>query len=111
MRLVLQHKKSQIEVMQLVDKSASGLFAGVAGPGIEIADQKKEWDGSTMHFSFVGRMGFIALPLSGTIEVGDKEVIIDCELPSLVQQFIGESKLGSNIEKKVQLLLENGNSC
>jgi hypothetical protein len=106
MRLILPHKKSQIEVMQLVEKSADGLFAGVAGPAIEIVDQKKEWVGTTMHFSFTGRVGFISVPLSGTIEVGDKEVIVDCQLPSLVQQFIGESKLGANIEKRVQLLLQ-----
>jgi hypothetical protein len=92
--------------MQLVDKSADGLFAGVAGPSVEIADQKKEWIGTTMHFSFTARMGFIALPLSGSIEVGDKEVTVECELPSLVQQFIGESKVGTSIEKKVQLLLQ-----
>lgn len=106
MKVTLPHKKSQIEVMQVVDKSSDSLFAGVAGPAIEIVDQRKEWVGTTMHFSFTGRMGFISVPLKGTIEVGDKEVVVDCELPSLVQQFIGESKLGANIEKKVQLLLQ-----
>jgi hypothetical protein len=106
MRLIVPHRKSKIEVMQLVEKSADGLFAGVAGPSVQIVDQKKEWHGSTMSFAFTARMGFISLPLNGTIAVGDRDVIIDCELPPLAQQFVGEAKIGASIEKNVQQLLQ-----
>jgi hypothetical protein len=106
MRLLIPHKKSQIEVMKIVDKRSDELFAGVAGPSIQIVDQKKEWDGTTMRFAFTARMGFVSLPLNGTIEVGDHDVTVDCELPSLAKQFIGDGKIGASIEKKVQLLLQ-----
>jgi len=106
MKITISHRKTQAEVIQLIDKGAEGLFAGAAGPSVDIEDQKKEWVGNVMHFSFVGKVGFIELPLSGTIEVGDNSVVVECELPSMVDKFIGAGKVGSTIEKKMQLLLE-----
>ena len=60
MTLIVAHHKTQQEAIGIVDRGASGLFAGVAGDVVEIVDQKKEWNGSTMTFSFTGKLGFIA---------------------------------------------------
>jgi hypothetical protein len=105
MKVTITHKKSQAEAIRLVDKGAAGLFAGAAGSSVEITDQTKEWVGSTMHFSFTAKMGFITMPLKGTIDVGDQNVVVDCELPSLVDKFLGDGKVSASIEKKIQLLL------
>lgn len=106
MKVTISHKKTQAEVIQLVDKGANTLFSGAAGPSVEILDQTKEWVGPVMHFSLTAKLGFIAVPLHGTIDVGDHEVVVDCELPSLVDKFLGSGKVGESIEKKIQLLLE-----
>ena len=106
MKVTITHKKTQADAIRLVDKGANGLFAGAAGPSVEITNQTKDWVGPVMHFSFTAKMGFIAMPLSGTIDVGNDNVIVDCEMPSLVDKFLGDGKVRSTIEKKIQLMLE-----
>jgi hypothetical protein len=105
MTLIVAHHKTQQEAIGIVDRGASGLFAGVAGDVVEIVDQKKEWNGSTMTFSFTGKLGFIAVPLAGTIVVDDRNVTVNCELPAMVKNFLGEYKVGSGIEDKMKGLL------
>ena len=105
MTLIIPHHKTQQEAIATIDRGASDLFAGVAGGLVEIVDQKKEWNGSTMSFSFTGRMGFIEVPLSGTIMVDDRNVTVNCELPAMVKNFLGEDKVGSGIAEKMKGLL------
>jgi hypothetical protein len=110
MRLIVPHKKTRAEVIQSLDKGIDGLFAGAVGSSIEIVNSKKEWVGSTLHFSFTTRLGFISLPINGTVDVDDTNATLDVELPSLVKNFIGEDRVAANIEKRVQALLGNGRS-
>jgi hypothetical protein len=106
MTVTISHKKTQAETIRIVDTGADKLFTGAAGPSVEITDQTKEWIGNVMHFSFNAKFGFISVPLKGTIDVGDEKVIVDCELPSFVDKFLGPGKVGASIEKRIQLLLE-----
>jgi hypothetical protein len=105
MTLIIPHHKTQQEAIGIIDRGANDLFAGVAGGLVEIVDQKKEWSGSTMNFSFTGRVGFISIPLAGTIVVDDRNVTVECELPAMVKNFLGEDKVGSGIEEKMRGLL------
>jgi hypothetical protein len=106
MKITIAHRRTLPEAIQLVDKGANGLFAGAAGPSVEIVDQQKEWEGNVMNFSFTGKMGFITVPLHGTITVDDVNILVDCELPALVKNFIGDARVSASIEKKIQLLLD-----
>ncbi len=105
MTVIIPHHKTEREAIAIIDRAASDLFAGVAGGAIQIIGQKKEWNGSTMTFSFTGQLGFIAVPISGTIVVDDRNVTVNCELPGMVKNFIGESKVGASIEGKIKGLL------
>lgn len=105
MTITLPHHRTKAEAISIIDKGANDLFAGVVGNSVEIADQKKEWNGSTMNFSFTGRLGFVAVPISGTIAVDDVNVVVVCNLPPMVQNFIGEDKVAASIEKQMQRLL------
>ena len=58
-----------------------------------------------MNFSFVGRMGFISLPVTGTVEVDDVNVTVKCELPSMAKNFVGEDKVSASIEKQLRAVL------
>jgi hypothetical protein len=106
MNITVGHRRTRSQAIELVDRGADGLFAGAAGPSIEIVDQRKEWIESAMHFSFSGKMGFIVVPLKGVIEVDDENFVIACELPSMVKNFIGEDKIAASIQKKIQLLVD-----
>jgi hypothetical protein len=105
MTIIVPHHKTEREAIGIVDRAAHELFAGVGGGLVEIVGQKKEWNGSTMNFSFTGQAGFISVPLSGTIVVDDRNVTVNCELPSIVRNFLGEDKLKAGIEGKIKGLL------
>jgi hypothetical protein len=103
--VIIPHHKTRQEAIGIVDRGADQLFGGAAGGSVEIVDQKKNWRDSTMSFSFAGKMGFISVPLSGTIQVDETNVVVNCELPAMVKNFIGEDKVGDSIGKKVKALL------
>ncbi len=102
MRITVSHKKSQAEVIKIVDGSVDQLFSGVPGAPVKIVDQQKRWDGSVLHFSLTGKMGFFSAPLKGTVEVTDKDVTIDCDLPGILQKLMPEEKVRAAIEGKVR---------
>ncbi len=106
MTLIIPHHKTKQEVIGIIDSGWTGVFAGIAGGLVEIVDQTKAWNGSTMSFAFTGRVGFISIPLTGTVGVDDRNVTVQCELPAMAQQFVGEAKIGASIEKNVQQLLQ-----
>ena len=55
-----------------------------------------------MHFSFTGKMGFFSAPIKGWVQVNEKEVTIECELPGILKQFMPEDKLKARIESRVR---------
>ena len=105
MTLIIPHHKTQQEVIGIIDRGWTDVFAGIAGGLVEIVDQTKAWNGSTMSFGFTGRVGFISIPLTGTVEVDDRNVTVQCELPPMVKNFLGEDKVGSGITERMKGLL------
>jgi hypothetical protein len=45
------------------------------------------------------------VPISGTVSVDDVNVTVQCELPALVNKFIGEEKVRTGIEGKIRGML------
>lgn len=105
MTVVIPHHKTRLEAVGEVDKAATALFASVVNGPVQLAEQKKAWQGSVMTFSFVGKMGFVSVPFSGTAAVDDKNITIECELPGIIKNLIGEEKIRAGIEQKVKGLL------
>ena len=105
MRVTITHKKTKQEVMKIVDDSTEQLFQGMPGSPLKIVDYRKSWDGSLMHFSFTGKMGFLTAPLSGTVLVTEKDVTIECELPALLKSFLPEQKIEEGLKSRVRGLL------
>ena len=58
-----------------------------------------------MDFGLSARVGFIAVPISGTIVVDAINVTINCQLPALVNQFIGEEKIRAGLEGRIRGML------
>ncbi len=106
MTVVVPHHSTQQEVIPKLDKAADQLLAGGGNKNVEIVDKKKSWDGAVLSFSFTGKVGFIEVPMAGTVAVGDTDVTVECELPSMVKNFMGEAKIHAMVEEKVQSLLQ-----
>ncbi len=105
MRVTVTHNKGLEGAKKLVDDSAAELFKGAPGTPVQIVDQEKRWDGNTMHYSFTGKMGFFSAPIKGWVQVTEKDVTIECELPELVKKFMPEDKVRAGIETRVKGLL------
>jgi hypothetical protein len=88
-----------------VDRSADNLFEEVAGGLVELVDRKHEWKGPRMEFSLTAQAGFVSVPISGTIVIDEVNVTVHCELPTVVQKFVGEDKIHASVERRVRGML------
>ncbi len=104
MILIVPHNKTRQEATAIV-AAAKDLFSEAAGGAVAIVDEKRQWNGSSMAFSFVGKAGFISVPVAGTLEVDDTNVTVKSELPPMVKNYIGEDKVAAGIEKQLRRLL------
>jgi hypothetical protein len=105
MTIIVPHRTTAAKAVAMVDRSATTLFEGVGGSPVELVDRKKNWKGQVMDFSLTARVGFISVPISGTVVVDDVNVTVQCQLPGLVNQFIGEDKIRASVDSKIRGML------
>jgi|SRR5579875_1955913 len=104
MRLTLPHNKPKQELVQAVDRSFDDLFRGAATIPLRIENEQRNWQGSTMNFSFTARMGLLSSPIKGFVEVTDKDITIDADL-GLLERLIPSQAARAGLENKIRGLL------
>jgi hypothetical protein len=105
MKVVVAHHSTEQAVKAVVDQGVDQLLAGAGGKSVQIVDQKKSWDGPVMTFSCTGKVGFISVPLAATVTVDDTNVTVDCDLPPMVKNFVGEEKVSGIVEENVRKMI------
>jgi hypothetical protein len=105
MRVSISHNKGRQEAKKIVEQQADQLFGSMASGPVVIVDAQKSWTDSVMNFSFKGRMGFFTVPIKGTVEVTDTEVIVDADLPGFLTKMVSEEKIRAGIQTRVRGLL------
>ena len=105
MRITISHNRSKEEVVQAIDRSFNDLFQAGAGLPVRLSVEQKNWQGSTLTFAITANLGFISSPIKGTIEVTDKEVIIDADL-GILNRFVSEKTAKEMIGSKIKGLLK-----
>jgi hypothetical protein len=110
MRVCVTHELTKDAAIPVMDQALDKLLGGVGSGSIQILNQKKSWNDSVMTFSFTGKVGFISVPLTGTIEVATSDVAVNMDLPPVVQTFIGEEKIRTIVETNVRELLDDARS-
>jgi hypothetical protein len=105
MTVIVPHHTTVESAIGIVDRSADNLFEDVAGGLVELVDRKHEWKGPRMDFSLTAQAGFVSVPISGTVVVDEVNVTVHCELPAVVQKFVGEDKIHASVERKVSRML------
>lgn len=63
---------------------------------VKVANEKREWQGNVLTFSFNATMGLLSAPIKGTIVVTDRDLTIDADLGLL------EKLLGGGMTKAVE---------
>jgi|HubBroStandDraft_6_1064221.scaffolds.fasta_scaffold229164_2 hypothetical protein len=105
MRVVVVHSSTQEAVVPVMDQGLDQLLTGAGSSSFQIVEQRKTWVGPVMNFSFTGRLGFISVPMMGTIEVDGENVTVDFALPPLLQTFVGEAKVRAIVEENVRAMV------
>ena len=104
MRITISHSKGQQKMIQMVDRAFDDVFRGLVPGPLTITGQQKAWEGPVMKFSLVARMGFIKNPISGTVEVGERDVTIDADL-GMLGNLIPAREIQSKLETRFRKLL------
>lgn len=104
MRITVSHNKSKEEVIRAVDRSFDDLFRGIPGIPLKIVNEKREWQASTLNFSFDAKMGLLSSPIKGFVAVTDKDITIDADL-GLLEKLLPMKTATTAIESRVKGLL------
>jgi len=73
-------------------------------PPLMISNPQKTWNGSVMTFSLTAQMGFFKNPISGTVEVTERDVTIEADL-GMLNRFVPEKAMRTMVESRVRGLL------
>jgi len=102
-RITISHNKSKEELMRAVDRSFESLFQGTGLP-VQLVEQQRSWQGSTMTFALTAKTGFISTPIKGTVEVTDRDITIDADL-GVLERFVPADRARELISTRVRGLL------
>jgi hypothetical protein len=105
MRITVSHRKDPREIMASLDRGFDDLFTGLPVAPLQITDERRNWSGNTMFFTFNARVAFMVFPVKGSFQVTPSEVIVEIDLPPLIATLIPEPKLKSGLETGVKGLL------
>ena len=104
MRVTIAHNKPVQQVKDAVDHSMNQVFGGLGGGLIEFTENQRQWNGNTMTFSLMAKMGFIKSPIKGTVEVHEHDLVIDVDL-GVLDKLIPPETVRAGIEGRVKGLL------
>lgn len=104
MRISVSHNRPKEEVVQTIDRSINELFKDAGALPIKLVMQQRSWQGSVMTFALTAKMGIMSTPIKGTVEVTDRDIIIDADL-GMFNRFVDEKTAQQMIGSRLKGLL------
>jgi hypothetical protein len=105
MKITVSHHRPKEEVVRSVDRSFHDLFQGIGVLPIQLVQEHRSWQGSTLTFVLTAKMGPISTPIKGTVEVTDRDLTIDVNL-GILERVIPTKKAQEVITDRVRGLLK-----
>ena len=105
MRITVSHNRTKEEVIQTVDRSFNDLFQGIGALPVQLVQEHKNWQGSTLTFALTAKMGLLSTPIKGTVEVTDRDITIDADL-GILERMIPAKKAQELVTQHVRGLLK-----
>jgi hypothetical protein len=105
MTVVVPHGSTREKAIATMDRVVDQLLTGAGGSSFQVTNKQQSWNGSVMSFSFVGKLGFVSLPIAGTVAVDDVNVTVNIDLPPVVKSFVGEEKVRAIVDENVRAML------
>ncbi len=109
MRITVPHSQGREEAARTVEDTISNLLEAELPRPFHMTGMRKQWSDSKLQFQTAVAMGPLRMPVRGTVQVGDTEVVIEIELPPLLSKFIPEEKLKQAVEAKIRKRLAQKN--
>jgi Putative polyhydroxyalkanoic acid system protein (PHA_gran_rgn) len=104
MRITVAHNRTKAAAIESVDRSFNEMFQEAAGLPVRLAVKQKSWQGSTLSFQLTAKMGLFSTPIKGTVEVTDRELIVDADL-GLLNRLLPEKTIQDVIGSRIKGLL------
>jgi hypothetical protein len=101
LRISVSHNRTKEEAVQTVDRTFNDLFKEAGALPVKLTIEHRSWQGSTMTFALSAKMGIMSTPIKGTVEVTDRDIIVDADLGMLgrfVNEKTAQQLLGSRIK-------------
>ena len=105
MRVTISHNRPKEEVVRTVERSFDDLFKGVGVLPVQLVQEHRSWQGSTLTFALTAKMGFMSTPIKGTVDVTDRDLTIDVDL-GILERMIPAKKAQEMITDRVRGLLK-----
>jgi len=80
MRIAITHNKTVAQVIESADQAVDQVFKGLPLGPVEFVEQQKHWSGGVMTFHLTAKVGPLKYPLRGTVEVTERQCIVDVDL-------------------------------
>ena len=104
MRIIVAHNRSKADAVESVDRSFNEMFQEAAGLPVRLVVKQKSWQGSTLRFLLTAKMGLLSTPIKGTVEVTERELIVDADL-GLLNRLLPEKTVQEAIGSRIKGLL------
>jgi hypothetical protein len=105
MRVTISHNRPKEEVIRTVERSFDDLFKGVGVLPVQLVQEHRSWQGSTLTFAMTAKMGFMSTPIKGTVDVTDRDLTIDVDL-GILERMIPAKKAQEMTTDRVRGLLK-----
>ena len=105
MRIAISHNRSKAEIVEAVDRSFDEMFQSAAGLPVRLVVKQRSWQGSILSFSLTAKMGLLSTPITGTVEVTDRDVIVDADL-GLLNRLVPEKTAREMIGNRIKGILK-----
>jgi hypothetical protein len=103
-RISVSHNRPKEEVIQKIDQSINDLFKDASALPVKLVMEQRSWQGSVMTFALTAKMGIMSTPIKGTVEVTDRDIIIDADL-GMFNRFVDEKTAQNAIGSRLKGLL------
>jgi hypothetical protein len=104
-RISLSHNRTKEEVVESVDRGFDELFKEAGALPVKLTVQQRSWQGSTMIFALTAKMGIMSTPIKGTVEVTDRDIIVDADL-GILGRFVNEKTAQQLLGSRMKGLLK-----
>ena len=105
MRITVSHDRPKEELKRAVDRSLDDLFRGIVVLPVQLLEQRKNWEGDRLAFSFVAKMALVSTPIKGVVDISDRDITIEVDL-GVWERLIPAAKVREAVTQRIRGLLK-----